>query len=129
MAASDGGIRARMPAPVLGVSVGSFENNLDILRALRSLLTILRVRDRDLENQVSRAAKSIALNVAEGNRRVGKDRPHLFRIAAGSTDEVRAGLRVGHALGYFTPAQIAEAMDLLDREAAMLYRLTTLTRA
>lgn len=102
----------------------AFENSLDILRALRALLTILRSRDCDLEDQISWAAKSIALNVAEGNRRVGKDRPHLFRVAAGSTDEVRAGLRVGQALGYFTTGQIEQAMDLLDREAAMLYRLT-----
>lgn len=106
------------------MKLDAFENSLDILRALRALLTILRSRDCDLEDQISWAAKSIALNVAEGNRQVGNDRSHLFGVAAGSTDEVRACLRIGQALGYFTTRQIEQAMDLLDREAAMLYRLT-----
>ena len=127
--AGAGGGRRRQSERRIPRQFDAFENSLDILRSLRALLNILRSRDRDLEGHINRAAKSIALNVAEGNRRVGKDQFQLFRVAAGGTDEVRTGLRVGQALGYFTTGQIEQAMDFLDRQAAMLKRLTARTGA
>ena len=75
-----------------------------------------------LADQLRRAASSVALNIAEGNRRVGQDRFHFFRIAAGSAAEVRAALEVGRAWGSIgaSPAAGAE----LYRVLAMLWRLT-----
>jgi four helix bundle protein len=64
--------------------------SLKLIASLRPLLPLIARRDRDLEplDQVRRAATSVASNVSEGNRRVGKDRLHLFRVAAGSAAEV-----------------------------------------
>ena len=53
-----------------------------------------------LEDQICRAGSSISLNLAEGNRRAGKDKQNHWRIAAGSADEVRTALRVAEAWGY-----------------------------
>ena len=60
----------------------------------------------------------------EGSRRIGKDRLHLFRVAAGSTEETRAHLRVALAWGYVTRAEIEASMKLIDRELALLSGLT-----
>jgi len=84
----------------------------------------LRRRSGKLTDQLERAASSVAANVAEGNRRRGKDRLHLFRVAAGSADETRTHLRVGEAWGYLNREDIESALALVDRELAMLYRLT-----
>ena len=45
-----------------------------------------------LQEQYDRAVLSIALNLAEGGGRAGKDRAHFFRIAYGSCREVQACL-------------------------------------
>jgi len=70
-----------------------------------------------------RAASSVALNIAEGNRSEGGLRLSRFSTAAGSNAEVRAGMQVAIAWGYVEAAQVAEAEQLLDRVAAMLHRL------
>ena len=55
--------------------------------------------------------------LSEGRRRQG-------RVAAGSTDEVVASLRVAEAFGHLDAASIAPALGLCDRILAMLWRLT-----
>ena len=81
-------------------------------------------RDRDLEKQMRRATQSIALNLAEGARRRGQDRFHLFRIAAGSAAEVLAALDLAVAWGYLPEAEADPARELLDRLLAICWRLT-----
>ena len=100
----------------------AFEVAIEIIGALKGVVVVIRQHDAALARQVVRAASSIAANVAEGNRRVGKDRLHFFRIAAGSANEVVAHLRVARAWGWIGEAE--QALGLLDRELAMLYRLT-----
>jgi four helix bundle protein len=67
------------------------------------------------------------LNVAEGNRRSGKDRLHHFRIAAGSAEEVRTALRVAAAWGDLQEPAMAEPLRLLDRVLGMLWSLSRST--
>jgi hypothetical protein len=55
---------------------------------------------------------------------VGRDRLHLWRIAAGSTAEVDAALRVAEAWGYVEPGALAPALTVCDRVKAMRWRLT-----
>jgi len=71
-----------------------------------------------------RATHSVALNLNEGNRRIGKDRLHLFRIAAGSAAEIQAGLDVADAFGLAT-GNSEEPRVLADRLLAILWRLTS----
>jgi four helix bundle protein len=102
----------------------ALEVGIEIVGALRGLVTRVRQCDTELARQIVRAGSSIAANVAEGNRRVGKDRLDHFRVAAGSADEVRTHLRVAQAWGWLEADDLEQALGLLDRELAMLSRLT-----
>ncbi len=100
------------------------EVSLEMIGALRAPVARLRQADRDLADQLRRAASSVALNIAEGAGRVGKDRPHHYRVAAGSNLEVAAGLRVALAWGDLEAAEVQAALDLGRRVGAMLWRMT-----
>ena len=100
----------------------AYDAALAMVAALRPALAQLVKGDRALADQMRRAASSVALNLAEGNRRTGQDRMQFFRIAAGSAAEVRAALEVALAWGYIDAAPVAEAE--LDRVLAMVWRLT-----
>ncbi len=102
----------------------AFEVALELIRSLADTVALLERRDPDLARQLRRAAASISLNLSEGNRRNGKDRIHLWRVAAGSADEVIASLRVAEAFGYLPPTVAAPSLALCDRVLAMLWRLT-----
>ncbi len=98
--------------------------SIELIRGLRSPVVVLRRRSDRLANQMEAAASSIALNIAEGNRREGRDRLHHFRIAAGSANEVRSGLRVAEAWGYLQEKDIRKSLALLDTVLAMLWSLS-----
>jgi four helix bundle protein len=100
------------------------EVSLDLVRALRRPVALVRNRDRNLSQQIRRAASSVVLNIAEGRERAGADRAHHWRVAAGSAAEVRAALRVALAWGDVIDGDVAPALDLLDRVLAMLWRMT-----
>jgi four helix bundle protein len=102
----------------------ALERALEIAESLRDVVWMIRRRDIDLARQVLRSTASIAANVGEGNRRNGRDRLHFFRIAAGSAEETRVHLRVAIAWGWIRSKDIAIAMDLIDQELAILWRLT-----
>jgi len=96
---------------------------LALVAALRALVERIQQSDGELATQLRRAGSSVPLCIAEGAQRSGRDRPHLFRVAAGSAAEVRAALRVAVAWGYLEAAAVVPAEQLLDRVAAMLWRL------
>jgi four helix bundle protein len=106
------------------MALQAFEVSLQMIRALGAPLEVLERRDPSLALQMRRAAASVSLNLAEGGRRRGKDRIHLWRVAAGSANEVLAGMRVGEAFGYLDATQAREALQLCDRVLAMLWGLT-----
>ena len=54
------------------------------IRALRPHIESLARHDRSLADQIRRAGTSVVLNLAEWARRIGRDRSHVYRIAAGS---------------------------------------------
>ena len=60
---------------------------LDLIRALRPVVAQLRAYSADAADQVERAASSIALNLAEGGRRRGRDPRRFFDMAHGSAGE------------------------------------------
>lgn len=102
----------------------ALEISLELIRSLRPPMTKLRRHSRKLAGQLEDAASSVAANVAEGNRRQGLDRMHLFRIAAGSADETRTHLRVAEAWGYVSASEIEVPLRLADRQLAILWKLT-----
>ena len=97
---------------------------LELIGVLRPILSSIEKRDHGLAKQLRNAATSVPLNISEGNRRLGKDRTHLWSIAAGSADEARTCLLIAQAWGYVEQAALEEPLELLDRELAMLWRLT-----
>ena len=102
----------------------AFEIGIELNRALRHPLERISLKDPDLAAQLRRAAASVPLNLAEARRRIGKDRLHQFRVAAGSADEVTACLRVAEALGYVELPSVSEALDRADRIRAIVWTLT-----
>ena len=102
----------------------ALEISYQVIRSLRATVNVVRRRSDRLARQIETAASSVSLNLGEGSRRLGKDRLHHFRIAAGSADEVRCGLRVAEAWGYVEEADVAESLQLLDTLLAMLFALS-----
>ena len=102
----------------------ALEISLETIRGLREPVAVIRRRSERLAVQVEMAATSVALNLAEGSRRAGKDRLHHFRIAAGSAAEVRCGLRVAEAWGYLDEESIAGSLERLDALLAILWSLS-----
>ncbi len=96
---------------------------IQAIQTLRPVVGRIRQCDRELGDQVRDALSSVALNIAEGNQSQGGHRIARFSTAAGSNGEARAGLRVAVAWGYVRSAEVSEGDELLDRVAAMLYRL------
>ena len=78
---------------------------------------------RALTDQTVRAVTSVPLNLAEGAGRRGRDRIHHWRIAYGSALEARTALELLVATGSVDSEAAATADALLDRVAAMAYRL------
>ncbi len=101
-----------------------YDCSLSLLRNLVPLLERLTTLDAKLADQLRRAAQSVALNIAEANRRIGRDRCNRFRIALGSAAEVASCVDIAVALGYGI-GDHADADALVDRVRAMTYRLAS----
>ena len=97
---------------------------LSLIHSLRAPVERIRTQHVKHANQIVDAGSSIAANLAEGNRRKGRDRTHFFRIAAGSADETRVHLLVALGWGWVAQDEVAEALAHLDRELRLLHGLT-----
>lgn len=95
-----------------------------LIYAMRDVVADIERKNRDLGDQLRRAATSIARNLSEGRRRVGKDRFHCWRIAAGSAAETRTQLRVAAGWGYIDEEAARRPLEMLDRLLAICWRLT-----
>ena len=115
------GMQARPPHHPSSFQV--LELAIQAIEILRPTVAAIRRHDRDLGEQIRTALSSVALNAAEGSRSQGGNRLARFATAAGSNSESRAALRVAVAWGYVTASEVAPGDALLDRIAAMLWRL------
>ena len=102
----------------------ALDASLDLIRSLRTIVKAIRARDSSLASQLSRAASSVSLNLAEGRRREGGDRRRLFVVAAGSAGEVRAALEIANAWGWTSQQETRTALQILDRLQRLLGGLT-----
>ena|SRR6266567_6344136 len=101
----------------------AYNCSLDLLRALAPVFARLLATDRELEDQLRRSARNVLLNIAEANRRIGKDRANRFRWALAEAAEVTGALDAAVILGCLAEADVAEPLALADRIRAMTYRL------
>ena len=96
----------------------------DLIGALQPLVVRIKRQDRSLADQLTRAASSVALNIAEAAYSdPGNKRARLF-TAAGSANETRAALRVAIAWSYLSQVEATVPLGLLDRILAILWALT-----
>ena len=102
----------------------ALELSLEIIERLRDVVPMVRKHDVSVAQQIVRSASSIAANLGEAGGRQGKDRLHFFRIAAGSAYETRVHLRVALAWRWVQAHDLDAVLALLDRELAILWRLT-----
>jgi len=80
-----------------------------------------QIRDPKLRDQAMRAAKSVALNVAEAVGRVSPaDRARVFAIARGETMEVAAALEIAVVAGDADAAAFEVCAPLAERLGALL---------
>ena len=96
---------------------------LDLIRALRPVVDDVGGRSSDLAEQIRRAATSVALNLAEGVRRSGRDKKRAYRIAAAEAQEVRAALEVAVAWGFVDDDAVTSARAIADRVGRVTYAL------
>ncbi len=102
----------------------ALDHTFVIVRQLRPLVSSVRRHDSKLAAQLRDAGSSLALSLGEGNRREGRDRGHLWRIASGSAEEVCTALRVAEARGYIDASHTAAVLADIDALQAMLWKLT-----
>ena len=95
-----------------------------LIQAMKALLEKLKRVNRVIYDQAVRSTLSVHLNIEEGARRGGKDRTNHYRIAAGSAAELRATLLAAVMWELVTEEETRLPLELIDRECAMLWRLT-----
>ena len=100
----------------------ALDHILTTLPALRRVLDVIRRHDRNLEEQVRRAATSVALNLGEADGQEAGHRRNRLRTALGELREVRTGLKVAVAFGYVTEHAVADLDQRLDEATAMTWR-------
>ena len=100
---------------------------LEAAVAVHAFIDDVPGKHKDLITQCRRAANSMALNLAEGAGRAGRDRLYHFRVAYGSARETATALGLLVRLGAAGPAGGADALDLVDRTCALTWRLMQAT--
>ena len=101
----------------------TYEVAKQLVIRLREAVAIIQRVDRDLADQLKRAASSVVLNLAEGQRFDNGNKLRHYKIAQGSAREVLGALDGAEGWGYIQHA--AEERTLLDRLLALLWKLTT----
>ena len=100
----------------------AYEVSKEVITELRSIVPTIDRHDRDLADQLRRAANSVALNLAEGARSQGGNKHKHYAIAHGSANEVRGALDLAIAWGWLVDPRAALAK--LDRLLSLLWGLT-----
>lgn len=100
----------------------AYEVSLDLIRALRPIVESIETRNRDLADQLQRAASSVSLNLGEGARSQKGNKAKHYGYAHASANEVRAALQTAEAWGLLR--DVDAALAILDRLMGLLWGLT-----
>lgn len=100
----------------------AYEIAKELITALAPLVVQIKHEDRELADQLKRAAQSVLLNLAEGQKFSNGNRRRHYEIAQGSANEVRAALDAAVAWGWIG-ADGPERV-VIDRMLAILWKLT-----
>ena len=100
------------------------EMSIQLIEVLAPLMPRIKQRDKSLADQLSRAASSVALNLGEAELSdPGNRRARLF-TAAGSASETMTALRVAVAWRHLPAHEAQQALRLLRRIVAILWKMT-----
>ena len=91
------------------------------------VMPAVRSGDREIADQLHRASRSVALNVAEALGLLpGKRQRNHFQIALGSARESMACIELAIATGLLekSDAAVERVADRVDHVCAMLWKLT-----
>src|SRR2546422_3052290 len=88
----------------------AYDLSLDLIRALRAPLALVRKRNADLAKQLDRAADSVHQNLAEAGGRFGDDRTRIYRFSYGSLREVKGCLELAVIKGWIGADEPARAI-------------------
>jgi four helix bundle protein len=100
----------------------AYEIAVELVNELRPIVEVISQHDRNLADQMKRAATSVLLNLAEGQRRAAGNKRRAYEIAHGEAREVLGCLDCAAAWGYVTNAVAARTK--LDRLLGLCWGLT-----
>ena len=83
----------------------AYEVSLDLIRSLRDVVPLIKKFDKDLADQLHRAATSVTLNLGEGARSTSGNQRVRYESAHGSAIEVKAALAVAASWGWIDDAK------------------------
>ena len=98
------------------------ELSLELIDALAPLMPRIKQRDKDLADQLRRAASSIGLNCAEASFSDPGNRKARLFTAAGSAGETRHALRQAIAWRNVTAGEAERALALLQQIIASFFQ-------
>ena len=100
----------------------AYEVAVEVVRKLRPIVEQLKQHDRNLADQIRRAATSVVANLSEGQRREAGNKKRAYEIAHGEAREVLGCLDCALAWGLVTDD--AGARRDLDRLLGLCWGLT-----
>ena len=92
--------------------------------ARETRLAVLGIRGhRDLVDQLTRAIESVALNLAEGAGRAGRDKAFHYNVAYGSAGEAGTAIRLLAAYNALPDGRAVRLLARIDQVRAVCWRL------
>ena len=100
----------------------AYQVAIELVRELRPIVDVIGRHDSNLADQMKRAATSVVLNLAEGQRRAAGNKRRAYEIAHGEAREVLGCLDCAAAWGYIDDASRVRAQ--VDRLLGLCWGLT-----
>ncbi len=102
-----------------------WQQSVALAKTIYALADTLPDKERyGLRSQITRAAVSVASNIAEGSRRKGtKNLVHFLSIALGSLAELETQLIIASEIGYMKAEELPKTLEEIDHLARGIVKL------